>query len=236
MRCGKVLISLLGVFLLVLTACDYDRVATGPLQTRSISLDRDKADHANVELDMGAGELKLRGGADKLIEGSFEFNVPTLEPRIRSSVAGRYATVTIQQPEKASLHGHQRYLWDLALNNNIEYDLALNCGAGQAHLNLGDVDLRSVKVHMGAGQVNLDLEGQPKRDYEVEVSGGVGQAIVRLPQNVGVRAEAHGGLGSINVTGLEKRGNYYENDLWDKAKVNVHVKVEGGIGEIRIIA
>ncbi|MBV9441594.1 MAG: hypothetical protein JO217_02755 [Acidobacteriaceae bacterium] len=222
--------------LLFLTACDYENGMTGPMQTRTISLDGEKADHANVELDMGAGQLNVRGGADKLVEGTLEFNIPALEPTVRSSVAGRHATVTIRQPEKINLHGNQRYRWDLALNDKVELDLALNCGAGQARMDIGDVDLRSVRVHMGAGQVDLNLEGHPKRDYDVEISGGVGQATVRLPEGVGVKAEAHGGLGSIRVTGLDKRDGYYQNDLWDKAKVNIHLKVQGGIGEIRIIA
>ena len=90
---------------------------------------------------------------------------------------------------------------------------------------------------MGAGQVDLDLRGNPTRDYDVSVRGGVGQATIRLPQNVGIWAEARGGLGSITVTGLNKSGDdQWQNDLYDKAKVNVRLTVEGGIGEIRIIA
>jgi hypothetical protein len=88
---------------------------------------------------------------------------------------------------------------------------------------------------MGAGQVDLDLRGHPARDYEVNISGGVGQATVRLPQEVGIRADAHGGIGSINVSGLRKVGDHYENDLYDKTKVNLRLSVAGGIGEIRII-
>lgn len=88
---------------------------------------------------------------------------------------------------------------------------------------------------MGAGQVELDLRGQPKRDYDVNVSGGVGQATIHLPQGVGVRADAHGGIGSIDVTGLTKQGDHYENDLYDKAGVNIRLKVEGGVGQINII-
>ncbi len=236
MRRRDVLLPLSAASFLFLTACQYDTADIGPMQTRAVSLDRDKADYANVELDMGAGQLNLRGGADKLMEGTFEFNGHILEPKVSSSIVGRHATVTIREPEKVSLHGGQRYKWDLSLNDGVEYDLALNCGAGQARLDIGALDLRSVRVHMGAGQVDLDLEGQPKRDYDVEVSGGVGQATVRLPQGVGLLAEAHGGLGSIKVTGLDKRGDHYENELWDKAKVNVRLKVQGGIGEIRIIA
>ena len=83
---------------------------------------------------------------------------------------------------------------------------------------------------------HLDLRGQPKRDYDVSVSGGVGQATVYLPKNVGIEAEAHGGIGHIEVRGLEKHGNVWQNSLYDTAKVTVRVKVQGGIGEIRIIA
>ncbi|MBV9766681.1 MAG: hypothetical protein JOZ48_17680, partial [Acidobacteriaceae bacterium] len=77
--------------------------------------------------------------------------------------------------------------------------------------------------------------GKPSRDYDVNISGGVGQATINLPEGVGVYAEAHGGIGSVNVTGLEKRGDHWENTLYDNSKVNLRLKVQGGIGEIRII-
>ena len=102
-------------------------------------------------------------------------------------------------------------------------------------MDLGSVQLRSVQVHMGAGQLDLDLSGKPRHDFEVEIHGGVGQATVHLPQDAGIWAQAHGGLGSIKVEGLEKKGDHYENDLYDSAKVNVRVNVTGGIGEIRLI-
>jgi hypothetical protein len=38
------------------------------------------------------------------------------------------------------------------------------------------------------------------------------------------------------VTGLEKHGDHWENDLYDKAKVNVRIEVNGGIGEIRLMS
>ena len=88
---------------------------------------------------------------------------------------------------------------------------------------------------MGAGQVELDLRGTPSRDYDVHIAGGVGQATVHLPQGVGIWAEAHGGIGSITVTGLQKRGDHWENDLYDKSSVSVRLRIEGGIGQIQLI-
>jgi hypothetical protein len=221
--------------LFVLTGCQFDNGDTGRLHDEPVSIDLGHADHANVELDMGAGEMMLRGGAEKLLEGRFQYSLAGWRPKVQSSTSGSYATITIREPEDVRLHGRRRYLWDLVLNDKVLLDLAMNCGAGRARLQLGDLDLRSVTVHMGAGQVDLDLRGHPTRDYEVNVSGGVGQATIRLPDDVGVRAEAHGGIGSIDVSGLEKRGDHYENSLYDNAKANIRLKVEGGIGEIRII-
>ncbi len=220
---------------LLLTACQVDRPAEGPVQNTTISLDKGDIDHANIELNIGAGELNLRSGAEKLIDGKFEYSVPDWKPEVRSSVNGSHATVTIEEPKGAHSFGHQHNVWNLQLNDKVLTDLALNCGAGQARLDLGDLSLRSVTVHMGAGQVDLNLEGHPARDYDVSISGGVGQATVRLPHGVGIRAEAHKGIGSVNITGLSQKDGAWENDLYDNAKVNVRLKVESGIGEIRII-
>jgi hypothetical protein len=222
---------------LFIAACQFDHLAaTGPMRNEPMSIERGDADRANVELNMGAGEMNLRGGADKLMEGDFEYNVDEWKPIVKSAVNGSHATVTIRQPEGVRINGNKRYTWNLQLNDSALLDLAINCGAGQARLDLGSLRLRTIAVHMGAGQVDLDLRGKPTHDYEVTINGGVGQATINLPEGVGIWAEAHGGIGSINVSGLQKHGDHWENDLDDKAKVNVRVQVHGGIGEIRIVA
>jgi hypothetical protein len=226
----------LSAAVLLSTGCvQLSQVETGPMRDEPVSIDKGGAERANVELDLGVGELNVRGGAQKLVEGTFDYNVPSWKPVVTSSNNGTHATVTIKQPEHVQMGGNHQYAWNLVLNDKVLMDLTLNCGAGQAKLNLGDLNMRSVDVHIGVGEVTLDLEGHPTRDYEVNISGGVGQATVNLPKDVGIWAQAHGGLGSINVSGLEKRGDHYENSLYDNSKVNVRVDVKGGIGEIRIV-
>ncbi len=223
-------------FIVLLGGCVINTDESGGrLRDEPVSVDLGHANEANVRLEMAAGEMTVRGGAQKLLEGHFEYNVPDWRPKVSNSMDGTEATITIREPEGVRTAGNHHYRWDLDLNNNVLLDLSLNCGAGKARLDLGDLELRSVRVQMGAGQVDLDLRGHPTRDYEVDVSGGVGQATIRLPDNVGVRAEAHGGLGSIDVSGLEKHGDYYENSRYGSAKANIRLKVEGGIGQIRLI-
>lgn len=181
--------------------------------------------------------MTLHGGASDLVNGQISSNVVGYNPVVHSSMNGGHAVVDIR--ENSNHHhwgGHGGdNTWNLALNDRVVLDLALHFGAGQAEMRLGDVDLRSLEVDLGAGQVDLDLRGTPERDYDVKIRGGVGQATVHLPQGVGIRADAHGGLGSITVSGLDKAGDHWQNNLYDKAKVNVHVSVDGGIGEIDMI-
>ena len=109
-------------------------------------------------------------------------------------------------------------------------------GAGEADLNLGSLSLRSLDVEMGVGELKLDLRGNPKRSYDVRIRGGVGEATVRLPKDVGIEADAQGGIGGINATGLRKENGRYVNDAYDSAKTKIHLNIRGGIGNINLIA
>ena len=136
-----------------LGGCDIDRVATGPERTDDIHLDVGNVEKANVELDMGAGQMDVQGGSSKLIDGTFTYNVDEWKPLVTDSVSGSHATITIKQPKGARGGGRTKYNWDLNLNDKVLTDLAINCGAGQAKLSLGSIALaRSLSVHMGAGQ------------------------------------------------------------------------------------
>ena len=64
----------------------------------------------------------------------------------------------------------------------------------------------------------------------------IGGLLIVVPAYVTVLllAKALKGIAAL-FDPIEKRGDYYQNDLWDNAKVNVRLKVQGGIGEIKII-
>ena len=147
------------------------------------------------------------------------------------------ADLSIRQPREHGLHfGSNRYEWDLRLSRDVPVYLHVNTGAGHAQLDLGGIPLRDVQVDMGVGQLDLDLRGAARHDYSVRIHGGVGQATVRLPASTGVYAEAYGGIGSIETRNLQKAGGHWVNDAYGHVPVQIHVTVDGGIGQIRLIA
>ena len=164
--------------------------ATGPERHDSRTIELDASERVRVDLNMGAGNLIIGGGARKLLNAGFTYNVPSWRPEVRYSSTGTHGDLTIRQPGQGHAQiGHSRYEWDLTLNDGVPMDLSLHFGAGEARLDLGSLSLRSVEVHMGVGKLDMDLRGNPKHNYDVSIRGGIGEATVRLPAGVGVYAE-----------------------------------------------
>ena len=205
--------------------------SSGPVRHSSESVELDKAELTRVELRMGAGELLVSGGASKLLEADFAYGDLANKPIIKTSTSSFRSQVSIEQPPGMT-GGNREYQWKLRLNNAQPLDFSTHLGAGNAEMNLGSLTLRSVEVHMGVGNLEMDLRGAPKRDYNVEIHGGVGNAEIRLPKDVGIEARASGGIGSIDVHGLEKRGGVWINPDHENASVTIHLDISGGVGQI----
>ncbi len=156
---------------------------------------------------MGAGELRVRGGAAKMMEARFLYNRLRMRPEV-SAIIDRRISRTFGGG-RAARHSHGGTIitmWDLAFNNDKPLDLEVNCGAGKSQLDLGDLSLRRVNVEMGVGELRLDLRGAPKSDYMVSIRRRCrpGDRLSSVG-NVGIEAEARGGIGGIHATGWNAR-------------------------------
>jgi hypothetical protein len=218
----------------LLVGCGPDGIGDGHVERTRESIELDRAETVRTELSLGAGELRVAGGAAKLMEGDFDYYAPSWKPEIQYRSTGVRGDLTIRQASRSFPGG--ALVWDLRLNDNVAMDLSARLGAGEARLNLGTLNLRDLEVKMGAGELHLDLRGNPKRSYSVRIQGGVGQANVSLPKNVGITATANGGIGEIHVRGLEKHGGVWINPELERSGVNIRVDVKGGVGEINLIA
>jgi N-terminal domain of toast_rack, DUF2154 len=219
-----------------LTGCVVNTDFGGPVQHLQKSIDLDKTEMARVEIKMGAGELHVDGGSPKLLDADFDYNVSSSKPTVRYTASSFRGELAIEQPRGFNGGNNSTYKWNLRLNDKLPLDVVTHLGAGEAHMNLGTMNLRSVEVHMGVGQVELDLRGKPSRDYNVQIHGGIGQAIVHLPSTVGIVASASGGIGDIEVHDLEKHGGRWTNPAYEHSPVTIHLDVKGGIGNITLTA
>jgi hypothetical protein len=224
------------ISLIVLIAGIAACTAVGDLNEETKTVQLGEAKSVELRLEMGAGELKLQGGAQELLEGYFRYNVADWKPKIEYSVVGNQGILKVSQGSSRAIPvGKKRNHWDISLKNDVPLDVEVKFGAGQGNLDLRGLTLNSLEIEMGVGELIVDLTGERKKDLEVSIEGGIGSGTVFLPHDIGVRAKVEKGIGAVNARGLSKNGSIYTNDAYGKAEIRIDIDIEAGIGSIDLI-
>jgi hypothetical protein len=225
------------VLILCLLACiACIEVPVGDTQIDPQSVELGKAKNVEVELHLGVGHLRLAGGAKKLLEGEFVYNVARWKPEVKYEVFGENGKLIIRQPEShgSPIGGKTKNEWNLNLNDKVPLNLRVELGVGKSELELGSLNLKQIDIHTGVGECTLDLSGDWKQDLKADIEGGIGQVTLRLPAQVGVQADVEKGIGSIHARDFKKEGSSYRNDSYGKSKVTLYLRIKAGIGEVRL--
>jgi predicted membrane protein len=211
-------------------------VAVGELVEETQTVELGEAESVELDLDIGAGTLKVQGGARELMEGYFVYNIEGWKPEIRYSVTGTRGILKVKQGQCSAMTiGKKRNKWNISLSNDVPLDIKVDFGAGEGNLDLRGLILNSLDIDMGVGELKVDISGEQKQSLDVSVDGGVGSATIYLPLDVGVRVEVDGGIGSVNARGMIKKRGVYTNDAYGKTEVTIDVEVDAGIGSIDLI-
>lgn len=212
--------------------------AAGDMRTETESVELGSADDAKVHVKMDAGKLDIAGGAETLMQATFEYNVDKWQPSVEYSLNGSQGVLFVEQPDAIiSMVGRgQTNHWDLRFNDAVPIDLGVETGASEAMLDLRGLDLTGLQVSVGVGSTTVDLSNALDHDLSASIDGGVGNLTVKLPDGMGVRVSASSGLGGLTRAGLQKDGNGYVNDAYGVSPHTLLLDISSGIGAIELLA
>ncbi|MCS7042476.1 MAG: toast rack family protein [Bryobacteraceae bacterium] len=224
---------------LVLAGCNVPpQGSAGEERLEKVVIEKARAQGAEritAEIHIAAGELAVLGGAREFLEATFAYNAPALKPQVRFEDSGFRRRLTIAQGTASLGLGKMRNQWEIRFGSDVPLDLAIRCGAGNNRLDFREIPLRSLEMNLGVGEVEADLRPKLDHDVEARINGGIGRAEILVPAE-GVEATAQGGIGNIQVIGLDKDGGGWRSASPGKAKGRLKLEVKGGIGEIIIRA
>lgn len=234
MKTNNLLIALILLGTLLIAGC-APRARVGALQTESQTVELGDAKSARVEIKMGAGDLQVAGGAEKLLEADFNYNVTELKPEVEYT----NGKLVVRHPEPRGLPDLRgitgyRNEWNLRLYDEVPMDLSVDMGAGTSDLKLAGLSLTRLDVSLGAGESTVDLSGEWVRDLDVTIDAGAADIRVRLPRDVGARVQIGSSPHTIEATGLTKDGDFYTNTAYSRSEVTLQVNVEAGFGQIKL--
>ena len=126
---------------------------------------------------------------------------------------------------------------DFGTPNPVEMDrLSVNTGASHLEItNLGNASPESVVIQGGAGEIEVDLRGEWTRSADIEITAGVGEVTLRLPDNVSVEIDVDGGLADVNASDFDRDNGNYVNDMYGESDIELRIDITTGVGSINLI-
>ncbi len=229
----RIVIGVTAVMLLASCSANYE---VGELHSEYHTVKLGDGRAVSVEIDFGAGKLELTGGAEKLLEGDFNYNVARLKPELAYTGGDR---LVVRQPDVNGMPNWVnvaafRNEWGLRLSDRVPMDLKVNVGAGSGDLKLAGLSLTGLYINVGAGTYTIDLTGDWARNLDVKIDAGAGLINVRLPREVGARVNVADGPHLIATGGLTLDGDAYTNAAYGVSNVTMRVDVEAGIGQVNL--
>lgn len=208
-------------------------VEVGELREDYHAIKLQSAQVVEVRFKISAGELSIKGGAEDLMEGYFEYNVDHWKPEVDYYVSGRKGRLTVKQTGRTGIPiGDSKNKWDVNLSSDVPIDLRLTFGVGEGYLDMRGIDLRDLDIDMGVGELTIDLTGELKENLKVNIDGGIGSATIYLSEDIGVRVKVDGGIGSVDARGMNKNDHTYTNDAYGKTEITIYIEIDAGIGSI----
>jgi hypothetical protein len=210
---------------------------SGELKSEFRRLEADGANSLRADFTMVEGNLQLMGGATGVMGADFiyddaDWKPPLVSYEVDASGQGDLAVKQKATGRPAMRQG--RCEWIIRLNQDLPIELKVKYGAGKADLRLSGLTLPLLRVESGVGELALDMSGEWRHSTQAFVKAGIGDTVLRLPQDVGVRVQSTVGFGSIHPHGLTWDGEAYTNALYGQAAVTLDITVEGGIGKINL--
>ena len=230
------------------------------LQHNETNIRKGDAKLVYADITLPAGVLKISSGTEEinLFEGKFTYDKSIWEPVISYEEADETGNLRVtSERDHVSIDDKADYVWNIKLNEDVNFDLSLNFGAGKGDLDLSQMNLRDLDISLGAGEYYLDLAGSSLSSFDfnagageavIDLGGecnnslnadlncGFGKITIKLPSKVGVRVEVRGLLGDIDYNDLIKiNRNRYQNEHFGKSSTNLNIDINGGIGEVNLV-
>jgi len=211
---------------------------------QTIAIGRDGAAALDLQVRVSAGELTLGGGTgDQVLMSMTTGNGNCPGPLgYSSSMDGTTKRVWIRNRHLSWWSAHDwpadesAYTWDVRVSREVPVALDVKNHAGRTFLALGELNLSSLLIKNGVGETQIDLAGYRGGNFDATIKNGVGDLVLRMPEDCNLRLEIHSGIGGTNVRGFVVNGNVYTTSTIRPDAPRITCLIKQGVGSITVEA
>jgi hypothetical protein len=240
---AAVLAAALVALAMTTTGCTRVRLAENPdtrttSETKTVAIGDAKSVEAEVRMGVGELTMSVEPTTSDLLRAGFTYAPVSWKPTVTYDVSSGVGRLLVAQPDSSGVpaFGGAKNTWDLKLDGGVPTRLKLVLGVGTSRIDLRGLDLTSLDAVTGVGDTTIDLSGPRTTDLAGRIQAGVGNIVVRLPKNVGVRVSGRqDGVGSFNAEGFTAQGDYWVNDAYSDPGPKIDIQFERGVGDATLV-
>jgi hypothetical protein len=229
---GPLLLVAVGVWFLL-----GPRVGRGKLETQQLSIPLEDIREAEVEVNHGAGRMTVHSLAESgsFLVGTFGGGVETKQNRTGSQLRLDLSVPPDLWMSFPWMTADRGFSWDFGFNPSVPLRLRFHTGAGEADLDLSQLNVKDLRLETGASSTRL-IAPQAAGHTRIEIKSGAASVDVRVPEGVGARISVKSGLAGVDVDTRRfiRSGDVYESSDYSTAQNRLEMYVETGVASISV--
>jgi len=237
-RLGGILFTIIAVTTVAATL--YLAPVIGPagksMTTNSYHYAQSDIDSARIVIEPPLGELAVDGLSEtaNLIEAEVTHDPERTRVDWQTDRENGAAVVRLAGQMRGWQPGahEDSPSWRVALSPETPIDLTVSGGVNAADLDLRDLHLTALDLHLGVGRAEVQLSEMG--GYRADIGGGIGSLRVVVPDGVEAQITVDGGIGSIDIDRrFAQEGDVYRSSGYTP-ETGVDLRIDGGIGQVRV--
>jgi len=200
----------------------------------AFSINLEGAAKVALDVDHGAGSVKVMGGAPHGVALS---GTQGTTMSFKSHLNGDTLTVDIDAgPSFIPFLGPEGGSWVFQLTNEVPVSMKVDGGAASLDFDFTDTKLEFLGVDMGASSLSMKLPANAGRTL-VDVESGAASIDITIPQGVAARIRMEQGISTQNIDLArfpEIGGGLYQSPNFDSAENQAEINLEGGANSVTI--
>jgi hypothetical protein len=193
------------------------------------------AERAHVFVNHGVGPTRITGGTEPGVLMSGEFG-GGVKVSARQEGAVKHLSMRMADRAFSFFPWTHDYDWRVNLSKDVPMTVRIGGGAGTLDFDMRDLRVTELEMEGSVGQATLTMPAHAGHT-RAHVEGSVGQMTIRVPEGVAASIRADQGLGALHVDRerFPQAGErYFQSADYDTAANKIELKIEGGVGEVRV--
>jgi hypothetical protein len=189
--------------------------------------------HATLKMDAVAGNFKIMGKTDKLIDFESKGNIGDYKMLVSNEDSNKVVKIGLETNVIRINNKDKGNDTRILLNSNPIWTLKFEAGASDVDFDLTDFKIEKIKFEGGASSIKLKV-GNKLSLLNIDIEAGASSIKISIPKESGCEFRGDNVLSSLHVENFTKINDVYRTADFEKAANKIYLNIDAAVSKLSI--